>query len=67
LILGILFMSVVASQPPKGVPPPPELGGQHVLAKHYQIRFDQKYDFFCSFYWERETIPQTDLLLSDAS
>jgi hypothetical protein len=51
-------MVAVASQPPKEMPPPPELGGQHVPAKHYEIQFDRKYDLFCSFYslgaWDKQ-------------
>jgi hypothetical protein len=55
VLLTGLFIYAIASQPTRGVPRPPELGGQQVPAKAYQIRFDRKYDLFCSFYQEEPT------------
>jgi hypothetical protein len=52
LVLSVLFYYAV----PRTAPRPPELGGQQVPAKVYEIRFDQKYDLFCSFYREEPTI-----------
>jgi hypothetical protein len=58
LMLAGLFISVIASSTPRRAPAPPELGGQKVPAKRYEIRFDQKYDLFCSFYESERTIEQ---------
>jgi hypothetical protein len=56
LLLSLLFYYAVPSQTAPAGPRPPELGGQQVPAKVYEIRFDQKYDLFCSFYREEPTI-----------
>lgn len=56
LILSLLFYVAVPSRKPPVTPRPPELGGQQVPARVYEIRFDQKYDLFCSFYQEEPTI-----------
>ena len=55
LMLSLLFYYGVPRTTP-AAPRPPELGGQQVPAKVYEIRFDQKYDLFCSFYREEPTI-----------
>ena len=54
-MLSLLFYYAVPRTTP-AAPRPPELGGQQVPAKVYEIRFDQKYDLFCSFYPEEPTI-----------
>jgi hypothetical protein len=60
ILAGLLFVAlciyVVISQPTHSEPRPPELGGQQVPAKVYEIQFDQKYDVFCSFFREEPTI-----------
>lgn len=59
ILAGFLFLALliyaVASPTPPTAPRPPELGGQQVPAKVYEIQFDQKYDLFCSFYQEELT------------
>ena len=60
ILAGLLFLALiingVASQSTPKAPRPPELGGQQVPDKVYEIQFDQHYDLFCSFYPEEPTI-----------
>ncbi len=60
VLAGLTLISfvvlVLASQTPKESPPRPELGGQKVPGKHFEIEFAQKYDLFCSFYGTERTI-----------
>lgn len=56
LPLIALFVYAVAPSTTPVAPRPPELGGQKVPAKLYEIRFDRRYDLFCSFYREEPTV-----------
>lgn len=55
LMLGLLLYYAVPQTAP-AAPRPPEVGGQQVPTRAYEIQFDQKYDIFCSFYREEPTI-----------
>lgn len=48
LFIGLLIYEL-APRTIRPSPKPPELGGQQVPAKRFEIRFDQKYDVFCAF------------------
>jgi hypothetical protein len=54
-LLLVLLIYAVISQPTPAGPRPPELGGQQVPSKVFEIQFDQKYDVFCSFFREEPT------------
>ena len=66
ILAGLLIVNIVywISSPtaPAGLHPP-EIGGQKVPAEHFEIRFDQKYDLFCSFYREEPTVYRGCLIL----
>jgi hypothetical protein len=54
LLLGVFIYAVASHSAPAG-PRPPELGGQQVPEKVYEIHFDQKYDLYCSLFHEAPT------------
>jgi hypothetical protein len=59
ILAGLLFVILiygVSSQSAPTTPRPPELGGQQVPDQIHEIRFDRRYDLFCSFYREEPTI-----------
>lgn len=56
LVIIVAFIYGVGSQSATRAPRPPELGGQKVPDTVFDIRFDKKYDLFCSFYAEEPTI-----------
>lgn len=66
ILAGLLIVNIVywISLPiaPAGLHPP-EIGGQKVPAEHFEIRFDQKYDLYCSFYSEEPTVYRGCLIL----
>lgn len=49
LIIGLVYVN-------RPLPPqPPELGGQKVPSKIYEISFEKRYDLFCAFFKEEPT------------
>jgi hypothetical protein len=55
MFLALLFWGLTPRRAPRG-PRPPELGGQQVPDTVYEIRFDRRYDLFCSFFRDEPTI-----------
>lgn len=51
-----LLVYAVAPEPERRAPRPPELAGQQVPNSVFDIRFDKRYDLFCSFFSEEPTI-----------
>lgn len=50
LAIALVVIYGVASPHTPEAPRPPELGGQKVPEKVFDIQFDRPYDLFCSFY-----------------
>ncbi len=56
LLVIVLLVYAVAPKARPQAPRPPELGGQQVPNSVFDIRFDKRYDLFCSFFGEEPTI-----------
>ncbi len=56
LLLVALLVYAVVPKPKPEVPRPPELAGQQVPNSVFEIRFEKRYDLFCSFFPEEPTI-----------
>lgn len=56
LLMIALLVYAVSSKTRHRAPRPPELGGQQVPNSVLDIRFDKRYDLFCSFFREEPTI-----------
>ncbi len=55
IFFGVFTYAIALQFTPPRVRPP-ELGGQKVPAKLFEVRFDQRYDIFCSFYEKEATV-----------
>lgn len=55
LLAGLLFAAFVWGLAPRPAPGPPELAGQKVPNAVHVIRFDRKYDLYCTFFRDEPT------------